>query len=93
MPRSAPPSAASSIATRRRPWLAGCDDAKLEAGSEELLAAEIAQPIRLSGASGTAYAFRHALIQDAAYQSLLLARRRQYHGRIAEMLSPPSIPR
>jgi hypothetical protein len=30
--------------------------------------------------------FRHALIQDAAYQSLLLSRRRQYHGAIAETL-------
>src|SRR5437667_10413569 len=33
-----------------------------------------------------AYMFRHALIQDAAYQSLLLSRRRQYHGAIAEAL-------
>jgi class 3 adenylate cyclase/tetratricopeptide (TPR) repeat protein len=33
-----------------------------------------------------AYAFRHALLQDAAYQSLLLSRRRQYHGEIARAL-------
>jgi class 3 adenylate cyclase/tetratricopeptide (TPR) repeat protein len=33
-----------------------------------------------------AYAFRHALIQDAAYQSLLLARRRQHHRNIAQVL-------
>src|SRR5437667_6236008 len=33
-----------------------------------------------------AYAFRHALIQDAAYQSLLLSRRRQYHQTIAQTL-------
>jgi tetratricopeptide (TPR) repeat protein len=32
------------------------------------------------------HAFRHALIQDAAYQSLLLSRRRQYHGEIARVL-------
>ena len=30
--------------------------------------------------------FRHALIQEAAYQSLLLSRRRQYHKKIAEVL-------
>src|SRR5262249_27179340 len=33
-----------------------------------------------------AYAFRHALIQDAAYQSLLLSRRRRYHQEIAQAL-------
>ena len=32
------------------------------------------------------YLFRHALIQEAAYQSLLLSRRRQYHKKIAEFL-------
>jgi class 3 adenylate cyclase/tetratricopeptide (TPR) repeat protein len=32
------------------------------------------------------YLFRHTLIQEAAYQSLLLSRRRQYHKRIAEIL-------
>jgi class 3 adenylate cyclase/tetratricopeptide (TPR) repeat protein len=59
----------------------------LEAGLEELVDAEIVQPVRQLAMSGTAYAFRHALIQDAAYQSLLLARRRQYHARIAEVLT------
>src|SRR5262249_61671942 len=32
------------------------------------------------------YAFRHALIQEAAYQSLLLARRRRYHRDVARAL-------
>ncbi|MGB8699518.1 MAG: adenylate/guanylate cyclase domain-containing protein [Thermosynechococcaceae cyanobacterium] len=32
------------------------------------------------------YQFKHALIQDAAYQSLLRGRRQQYHQRIAEAL-------
>jgi tetratricopeptide (TPR) repeat protein len=32
------------------------------------------------------YLFRHALIQEIAYQSLLLARRRQYHALIATAL-------
>ncbi len=32
------------------------------------------------------YTFKHALVQDAAYQSLLKSRRQQLHGRIAEVL-------
>jgi tetratricopeptide (TPR) repeat protein len=32
------------------------------------------------------YAFRHALFQDAAYQSLLLSRRREHHSAIARTL-------
>src|SRR5262249_27217527 len=33
-----------------------------------------------------AYSFKHALIQDAAYQSLLKKKRQQTHQRIAEVL-------
>jgi tetratricopeptide (TPR) repeat protein len=33
-----------------------------------------------------AYLFKHALIQDAAYQSLLKSTRQQYHQRIAQVL-------
>src|SRR4029077_1104410 len=32
------------------------------------------------------YVFKHALIQDAAYQSLLRSTRQQYHQRIAQVL-------
>jgi predicted ATPase len=32
------------------------------------------------------YTFKHALVQDAAYQSLLKAKRQQYHQRIAHVL-------
>src|SRR5262249_45357423 len=32
------------------------------------------------------YVFKHALIQDAAYQSLLKSTRQQYHQRIAQVL-------
>src|SRR5439155_17863942 len=32
------------------------------------------------------YLFKHALIQDAAYQSLLKSTRQQYHQQIAEVL-------
>ncbi len=34
-----------------------------------------------------AYQFRHALLQEAAYQSLLRKTRRRYHGRIAQALA------
>jgi len=33
-----------------------------------------------------AYTFKHALIQDAAYQSLLKSTRQQYHQRITHVL-------
>jgi class 3 adenylate cyclase/type II secretory pathway predicted ATPase ExeA len=36
------------------------------------------------------YVFRHALIQDAAYESMLLGRRRQLHARIAGVLEQAS---
>ena len=32
------------------------------------------------------YSFKHALVQDAAYQSLLKSKRQQLHARIAEAL-------
>ncbi len=32
------------------------------------------------------YSFKHALVQDAAYQSLLKSRRQQIHAHIAEVL-------
>jgi tetratricopeptide (TPR) repeat protein len=46
-----------------------------------LVAAEIVLP--QGPAQDGVYAFRHALIQDAGYQSLLMSRRRQYHAEIA----------
>ena len=51
---------------------------------QRLVATEIVLPI--GPAEESLYTFRHALIQDAAYQSLLLSRRRQYHGEIARAL-------
>ena len=40
------------------------------------------------GVGATAvYQFKHALIQDAAYQSLLKSTRQQYHQRIAQALA------
>jgi predicted ATPase len=37
-------------------------------------------------ASQTRYVFKHALIQETAYQSLLRSRRQQYHHKIAQVL-------
>jgi predicted ATPase len=37
------------------------------------------------------YLFKHALIQDAAYQSLLRSTRQQYHQRIAQVLETQSL--
>ncbi len=37
-------------------------------------------------ANGIEYGFKHALLQDAAYQSLLRTRRREYHRRVADVL-------
>ena len=51
---------------------------------ERLVASHIALPT--GAAQAGAYLFRHALIQDAAYQSLLLSRRRQHHFEIARAL-------
>jgi class 3 adenylate cyclase/predicted ATPase len=41
---------------------------------------------RRTGPTGAVWMFKHALIQDAAYQSLLRKDRRDYHGRIADAL-------
>ncbi|MGH8618459.1 MAG: AAA family ATPase [Burkholderiales bacterium] len=38
------------------------------------------------GAAGSGYAFKHALVQEVAYESLLRSRRRELHLRIAEVL-------
>jgi len=66
--------------------VARCEETVLQSALDELVATEIVQPIRLAGAPGAAYAFRHALIQDAAYQSLLKSKRQQLHARLAEAL-------
>ena len=39
-----------------------------------------------AAAAGDVSSFKHALIQDAAYQSLLKSTRQQYHQRIAQVL-------
>jgi len=42
---------------------------------------------QLRGAPDAEFEFKHALVQDAAYHSLLRSARREWHGRIAEIIS------
>ena len=51
---------------------------------DTLVAADIMH--RRSTGAVTSYAFRHSLLQDAAYSSLLRANRRRLHARVADML-------
>lgn len=64
--------------------VAGKSREALASALERLVASHIALPT--GAATRGAYMFRHALIQDAAYQSLLLSRRRQHHAEIAQAL-------
>src|SRR5205807_2605149 len=49
------------------------------------LAVESSLVIREEPSQAAAYRFRHALIQEAAYASMLKSRRRALHARIARM--------
>lgn len=59
-------------------------EAALQRALSELMAAELLYRRGLS--ERATYFFKHALIQDAAYESLLKSRRREYHQRIGEVL-------
>src|SRR5262249_30389097 len=60
------------------------DDAALQQGLRQLVEAEL---VYQRGVPPQAtYLFKHALIQDTAYQSLLKSTRQQYHQRIAQVL-------
>ena len=62
------------------PW----DEGTLQRGLHQLVEAEF---LYQRGAPPQAtYLFKHALIQDAAYQSLLRSTRQQYHQRIAQVV-------
>jgi class 3 adenylate cyclase/predicted ATPase len=60
------------------PW----DETTLHNGLDRLVDAELLY--RRGSPPDVAYAFKHALVQDAAYQSLLRSTRQQYHARIAQ---------
>jgi predicted ATPase len=57
---------------------------KLDEALEQLVAAELI--FRRGRPPDAEYTFKHALVQDAAYGTLLRARRQQIHGRIAATL-------
>jgi class 3 adenylate cyclase len=57
---------------------------ELARGIDALLSAQILQ--RGASAGGTAYSFKHALIQQAAYQSLLKRRRQRLHADVVHAL-------
>jgi predicted ATPase len=63
------------------PW----DEATLQRGLQQLVAAEFLYQRGLPPQA--TYRFKHALIQEAAYQSLLRSTRQQYHQRIAQVLA------
>jgi predicted ATPase/class 3 adenylate cyclase len=59
-------------------------DEALDEALERLVRSELV--FRRGQPPNTAYGFKHALVQDAAYSSLLKSRRQQLHARIAEEL-------
>ena len=61
------------------------DEITLQQGLAQLVDAELVYQRGLPPRSR--YIFKHALIQDAAYQSLLKSTRQQYHQRIAQVLT------
>ena len=64
--------------------VADMQDAPLQAALERLAEADI---LLVHGAPpGSDYRFKHALIQDAAYENLLKSRRQVLHRRVAEIL-------
>src|SRR5262249_43977017 len=65
--------------------LAQLDAATLQGALGQLVEAEIVAQRGLPPQA--TYTFKHALIQDAAYESLLRSTRQQYHQRVAEVLA------
>ena len=64
--------------------VAGLEDAPLQAALEKLAEADI---LLVQGAPPESdFRFKHALIQDAAYENLLKSRRQVLHRRVAEIL-------
>jgi class 3 adenylate cyclase/predicted ATPase len=61
------------------------DEATLQHGLRQLVDAELVYQRGVPPQA--AYTFKHALIQDAAYQSLLRSTRQQYHQHLAQVLA------
>jgi class 3 adenylate cyclase/tetratricopeptide (TPR) repeat protein len=62
----------------------GKDSGELEDMLAKLVAAGIVFPEERGFEPG--FIFKHALVRDSAYESLLLVRRREWHGRVAQAL-------
>ena len=60
------------------------DDARLREGLDELVRAELLY--ERGTLNDPAYVFKHALIREAAYGSLLRSARKRFHARIAQVL-------
>src|SRR5262249_46197724 len=60
------------------------DEASLETALDRLVSTGLIHQRTTAG--GVGYEFKHALVRDAAYQSLLKGRRQQLHARIAGVL-------
>ena len=61
---------------------------RLDEALDQLVASELI--FRRGTPPDATYSFKHALVQDAAYQTLLKSKRQQHHGRIAEALEQQS---
>jgi tetratricopeptide (TPR) repeat protein len=64
--------------------VAGLDSAELESALDRLVDAGLIT--RRGTAPDAVYTFKHALVQDAAYDLLLKSRRQQLHAKIAQVL-------
>src|SRR5438477_13112611 len=78
--RGSLPNKGGKIRQAVAPW----DEGTLRRGLHQLVEAEFLYQQGLPPQA--TYRFKHALIQDAAYQSLLRSTRQQYHQRIAQMV-------
>src|SRR3984957_19036308 len=56
---------------------------QLESGLDQLVGSELV--FRRGSPPDATYSFKHALVKDAAYQSLLKSRRQQLHARLAQV--------
>jgi predicted ATPase len=64
--------------------IADRSEADLGVALDQLVASELV--FRRGTSPDATYTFKHVLVQDAAYQSLLKSRRQQLHARIAQVL-------
>ena len=79
----------AAVAGREFPYaliaaVAGLPEKDLDAGLAQLVAAEIV--FQRGTPPNATYQFKHALVQDAAYSSLVRSRRHQFHAQIASAL-------